>query len=330
MLLIARKIAATRARNADLAYARPRAPARRPPRRAGLPRAGRRAAPGVRPPAAAAVAGRDVRVPPDRARGASALGGARQGARRARVGRPAQRARRGGARRLPRRRVPAGAVRPACGRPLHRVVHAVRRGPRRRPPARARTRPVRRPGPGARRHPAVRDLRRPAGRAPHPRRDRRASRSSPPAWRRPAGASRSCSATPTRRRTSDRSPRTSHCTRRRPRSRRGRDENGIELTLFHGRGGALGRGGGPANSAILAQPPHSVDGRFKLTEQGEVIFARYGDPAIAMRHIDQVAAAILLASSPVERGAQPRRGRAVRRRSRRRWTRHPATGSSRW
>jgi phosphoenolpyruvate carboxylase len=72
----------------------------------------------------------------------------------------------------------------------------------------------------------------------------------------------------------------------------------IELTLFHGRGGALGRGGGPANSAILAQPPHSVDGRFKLTEQGEVIFARYGDPAIAMRHIDQVAAAILLASSP--------------------------------
>lgn len=76
------------------------------------------------------------------------------------------------------------------------------------------------------------------------------------------------------------------------------DANGIELTLFHGRGGALGRGGGPANSAILAQPPHSVDGRFKLTEQGEVIFARYGDPAIAMRHIDQVAAAILLASSP--------------------------------
>jgi phosphoenolpyruvate carboxylase len=75
-------------------------------------------------------------------------------------------------------------------------------------------------------------------------------------------------------------------------------EEGIELTLFHGRGGALGRGGGPANSAILAQPPHSVEGRFKLTEQGEVIFARYGDPAIAMRHIDQVAAATLLASSP--------------------------------
>lgn len=75
-------------------------------------------------------------------------------------------------------------------------------------------------------------------------------------------------------------------------------ERDIELTLFHGRGGALGRGGGPANSAILAQPPHSVDGRFKLTEQGEVIFARYGDPDIAMRHVDQVAAAILTASAP--------------------------------
>lgn len=75
-------------------------------------------------------------------------------------------------------------------------------------------------------------------------------------------------------------------------------ESGIELTLFHGRGGSLGRGGGPASSAILAQPPHSVDGRFKLTEQGEVIFARYGDPMIATRHIDQVTGAILRASAP--------------------------------
>ncbi len=74
--------------------------------------------------------------------------------------------------------------------------------------------------------------------------------------------------------------------------------NDITLTLFHGRGGALGRGGGPANRAVLAQPPGSVDGRFKLTEQGEVIFARYGDPDIAARHIEQVAAATLLASAP--------------------------------
>ncbi len=74
--------------------------------------------------------------------------------------------------------------------------------------------------------------------------------------------------------------------------------HGIRLTLFHGRGGALGRGGGPANRALLAQPPGSVDGRFKLTEQGEVIFARYGDPVIAARHIEQVTAATLLVGAP--------------------------------
>ncbi|WP_099332938.1 phosphoenolpyruvate carboxylase [Actinomyces minihominis] len=75
-------------------------------------------------------------------------------------------------------------------------------------------------------------------------------------------------------------------------------DHGFELTLFHGRGGTLGRGGGPTNTAILAQPPHSVDGRFKLTEQGETVFARYGDPTIAMRHIDQVAGATLMAVAP--------------------------------
>ncbi|RCG27858.1 phosphoenolpyruvate carboxylase [Sphaerisporangium album] len=73
--------------------------------------------------------------------------------------------------------------------------------------------------------------------------------------------------------------------------------NDIRLTLFHGRGGALGRGGGPANRAVLAQAPGSVSGRFKVTEQGEVIFARYGHPAIALRHIEQVTNAVLLAST---------------------------------
>lgn len=74
--------------------------------------------------------------------------------------------------------------------------------------------------------------------------------------------------------------------------------NDINLTLFHGRGGALGRGGGPANRAVLAQPAGSVEGRFKLTEQGEVILARYGDRVIGERHIEQVAAATLLQSAP--------------------------------
>jgi phosphoenolpyruvate carboxylase len=73
--------------------------------------------------------------------------------------------------------------------------------------------------------------------------------------------------------------------------------HGIELTLFHGRGGALGRGGGPANRAVLSQAPGSVDGSFKVTEQGEVVFARYGNPVIAQRHLEQVTSAVLLAST---------------------------------
>ncbi|MFC9969410.1 phosphoenolpyruvate carboxylase [Spirillospora sp. NPDC127200] len=74
-------------------------------------------------------------------------------------------------------------------------------------------------------------------------------------------------------------------------------DHDIRLTLFHGRGGSLGRGGGPANRAILAQAPGSVAGRFKVTEQGEVIFARYGRPQIARRHVEQVTNAVLLAST---------------------------------
>jgi phosphoenolpyruvate carboxylase len=76
----------------------------------------------------------------------------------------------------------------------------------------------------------------------------------------------------------------------------------IKLTLFHGRGGALGRGGGPVNRAVLAQAPGSVAGRFKVTEQGEVVFARYGNPMIARRHLEQVSSAVLLASTPAVEG----------------------------
>ena len=76
------------------------------------------------------------------------------------------------------------------------------------------------------------------------------------------------------------------------------ESHDIDLTLFHGRGGAVGRGGGPANRAVLAQPVGSVKCRFKLTEQGEVIFARYGNPVLAIRHVESVAAATLLQSAP--------------------------------
>ncbi|TAN31636.1 phosphoenolpyruvate carboxylase [bacterium] len=91
----------------------------------------------------------------------------------------------------------------------------------------------------------------------------------------------------------------------------------VRLTIFHGRGGSLGRGGGPANRAIRAQAPGSIDGHFKVTEQGEVIFARYAQPAIARRHLEQVTSAVLLSSQPeveavVERAAGRFRSLAAR------------------
>jgi phosphoenolpyruvate carboxylase len=78
-------------------------------------------------------------------------------------------------------------------------------------------------------------------------------------------------------------------------------QHGILLTLFHGRGGTIARGGGPANRAILAQPAGSVEGRIRITEQGEVIDERYGHPAIARRHLEQIVHAVLLASAPDDR-----------------------------
>ncbi len=73
---------------------------------------------------------------------------------------------------------------------------------------------------------------------------------------------------------------------------------GVALTLFHGRGGALGRGGGPTNRAVLAQPPGAVAGRFKVTEQGEVINQRYGSATLATRHLEQITSATMLADWP--------------------------------
>jgi len=82
--------------------------------------------------------------------------------------------------------------------------------------------------------------------------------------------------------------------------------HGVELTLFHGRGGAIGRGGGPMTRAVVAQAAGSVDGRLKLTEQGEVVADRYVNPQIALRHLEQLTFATIEASLHRSNALPPR------------------------
>ena len=83
------------------------------------------------------------------------------------------------------------------------------------------------------------------------------------------------------------------------------DRYQVDLTFFHGRGGSLGRGGGPAARGIFSLPPDALDGSLRLTEQGEILAERYDDDQIAYRHLEQVTSATLLASAMPARIVKP-------------------------